>query len=40
LFPKYAPQYRNCTFDEDNQVQYLVGTNDQNERIGFAKVSW
>lgn len=40
LYPAYAPTYRNCTFEEYDQVTYLVGTNDQNERIGFAKANW
>ncbi len=40
LYPAYAPKYRNCAFEEFDEVTYLVGTNDQNERIGFAKSDW
>lgn len=40
LYPAYAPAYRNCTFEEQDNVKYLVGTNDQNETVGFAKANW
>ena len=40
LYPAYAPQYRNCTFDQQDNVTYLVGKNDQNETVGFAKADW
>jgi hypothetical protein len=40
LYPVYAPKYSHCFFAEDNQITYLVGTNTQNEQIGFASVAW
>jgi hypothetical protein len=40
LYPKYAPQYRNCYFDKQNQVTYLIGTSDRNENLAFRKLSW
>ena len=40
LYPAYAPKYRNCTFEEEDAVTYLVGLSDQNEMVGFAKTNW
>jgi hypothetical protein len=40
LYPNYAPQYRNSSIQQQDDVTYLVGTNDQNETVGFAKVNW
>ena len=40
LFPAYAPQYRNCKIEQDNNATYLVATNDYNETVGFAKANW
>jgi len=40
LFPKYAPQYRNCSIQQQDNVTYLVGTSNQDNTIGFAKVNW
>lgn len=40
LYPAYAPQLHNCTFEEQDNVQYLVCTSDQNQTIGYAKVDW
>jgi hypothetical protein len=40
LYPKYAPQYRNCYFETDNQRTYLIGTSDRNETLAFRKVNW
>jgi hypothetical protein len=40
LYPHYAPAYRNCTFEDDGDAHFLVGTNDYNETVGFAKANW
>jgi hypothetical protein len=40
LYPAYAPRYRNCFFSRDNPELYLVATNDQDIRQGFARVEW
>jgi hypothetical protein len=40
LYPKYAPAYRNCTFEDDGNARFLVATNDYNETVGFAKANW
>jgi len=40
LYPAYAPQYRNCKLEQDNNATYLVATNDYNETVGFAKANW
>jgi hypothetical protein len=40
LYPAYAPSYHNCSIEEDNNVKFLVGVNDYNETVGFAKATW
>lgn len=40
LYPSYAPRYRNCSIETQDNVQYLVGTSDQDQTLGFAKTAW
>lgn len=37
LYPAYAPQYRSCSLETENQKIYMVCTNDRNEQLVFAK---
>lgn len=40
LYPAYAPKYRNCSVEPYQQHQFLIGTNDQDELVGFLKGTW
>ena len=40
LYPKYAPKYRDCTIEEYNGGTFLVGINNNNENVDFAKFNW
>lgn len=40
LYPTYAPKYRQVSVEPYQQHLFLIGTNDQDELIGFLKGSW